>query len=415
MIKLAKITVLGGAGVVGTAAVQLLATQQEVFSEVVIADYNLESAEVIAKEFGPRVTAIAFDANDISSIKAAIKGSDVVLNTVGPYYQYEKPILSTVIELGINYVDVNDDTGATYEALEMDESARQAGITALIGMGSSPGVTNLLASFAANELLHECESIDLFHAHGFEPSEGPGVIGHRFYCMSNPIPVFIDGKEKLIAQKDSAAFEEEVEFINLKGKYRVYPYPHPEPITFPRFLKAKGLKRVTNKGTVLPEKYYELTRAIHGLGFDNKDPVEVKGQKVTPYDFAIAYLIKRRDELISEESDKEPRGCVKIVCKGKTRKGEEQTYVFYLASEGIGKGQGLGMGTGYPAALGAVLIQQGKIKKKGVLPPEACVNVWHFMDLMKNALGIDDQTEEKKSPLIIESIDAAGKVKRMQF
>ena len=412
---MSKITVLGGAGVVGSAAVQLLARQQEVFSEVIIADYNLAAAEMFAKQYGTHVTAIKFDANDIKSIKAAIKGSDVVLNTVGPYYQYEKPILSTVIELGMNYVDVNDDTGATYEALEMDKAAKEAGIAALIGMGSSPGVTNLLAAFAAKDLLYECESIDMYHAHGFEPAEGPGVIGHRFYCMSNPIPIFIDGKAKLVAQKDSAAYEEEVEFINLKGKYRVYPYPHPEPITLPMFLKARGLKRVTNKGTVLPEKYYELTRAIHGLGLNSTDPVEVKGQKVTPYDFAIAYLINQRDKLISQESDQEPRGCVKIVCKGKTRKDKDQSYVFSLVSEGVGKGQGLGMGTGFPAALGAVLIQQGKVKERGVVPPEACVNVYSFLDLMKKALDIDDQVEEKKSPLIIESIDADGIVKRMKI
>ena len=73
------------------------------------------------------------------------------------------------------------------------------------------------------------------------------------------------------------------------------------------------------------------------------------------------------------------------------------------------------MGTGFPAAIGAMLIQQGKIKQRGVLPPEACVNVWHFMDLMKTALDINDQVEEKKSPLIIQSIDADGTVKEMQL
>ncbi len=412
---MSRITVLGGCGVVGSAAVKMLATQTEVFSEVVIADYNVGKARAIAKELGGHVSAIKFDANDIASIKSAIKGSDIILNTVGPYYQYEKPILSTVIEQGINYVDVNDDTGATFEALEMSEAAKQAGITALIGMGSSPGVTNLLASFAATELLTECESIDMYHAHGFEPFEGAGVIGHRFYCLSNPIPVFLDGKAQMIAQEDSSFLEEEVEFINLEGKHKVYPYPHPEPITLPKFLKVKGLKRVTNKGTVLPPEYYDLTRKIHALGLASKDPIEVNGQRVVPYDFAIAYLIKKRNEFISQYQDKTPRGCVKIVCKGKTKKGKMQTYIFSLVSEGAGKGQALGEGTGFPAAFGAILIQLGKITKKGVLPPEACVNVWDFIQLMKNTLKIDDTTESQKSPLIIESIDADGNTSKRYF
>jgi len=412
---MAKITVLGGCGVVGTAAVKMLASQEEVFSEVVIADLNVERAKEMATALGPHVNGIKFDANDVQSIKTAIMGSDIVLNTVGPYYEYEKPILSMVIELGINYVDVMDDTMPTYEALEMSEVAKEAGLTALIGMGSSPGVTNLLASYAASDLLKECESIDMYHAHGYEPIEGGGVIGHRFYCLSHDIPVFLDGEPQLISQKDSILLEEEIEFINLEGKYRVYPYPHPEPITLPKFLKTKGLRRVTNKGTVLPEEYYNLTRAIHACGLYSTDPIEVKGKKIVPYDFAIAYLIQKRDEIISRQVNKEPRGCVKIVCKGKTRKGKEQTYIFSLVSEGVGKGQGLGEGTGFPAAFGAILIQQGKIKGKGVLPPEACVNIWSFMDLMKKTLAIDEQTEEKKSPLIIESIDHEGNLTKTQL
>jgi len=410
---MAKITILGGAGVVGTAAAKMLASQKEIFSEVVIADFNIERAKQMAKDLGSHVSGVKFDANDVKSIKSVIKGSSVVLNTVGPYYHYGIPILSAVIEAGINYADVCDDTQPTYDALKLDQAAKQAGVTALIGMGSSPGVTNLLARYGASELLKECESIDMYHAHGFEPFEGPGVIGHRFYCLSNPIPVFLDGKAQLIAQKDSAPFEEEVDFINLEGKHRVYPYPHPEPITLPLFLKTKGLKRVTNKGTVLPQEYYELTRAIHAAGLNRTDSIQVKGQKVSPYDFAIAYLIQKRDEFISQHPNKEARGCVKIVCKGKTKKGKDQTYIFSLVSEGVGKGQGLGEGTGFPAAFGTILIQQGKIKEKGVLPPEACVNIWEFMGLMKKALAIDDKTEAKKSPLIIQSIDDQNCIKTM--
>ena len=141
----------------------------------------------------------------------------------------------------------------------------------------------------------------------------------------------------------------------------------------------------------------------------------MKGQKVSPYDFAIAYLIQKWDEFISHHQNKEARGCVKIICKGKTKKGKDQTYIFSLVSEGVGKGQGLGERTGFPAAFGTLLIQHGKIKEKGVLPPEACVNIWEFMSLMKKALAVDDKTEAKKSPLIIQSIDEQGTMIKTQF
>ncbi|MHA1820474.1 MAG: saccharopine dehydrogenase family protein [Promethearchaeota archaeon] len=426
-----KITVLGGCGVVGSAASRLLA-KDKTFDEVLIADYNLKKAKEVAEKLqeeikgslekekdapAKKVSAVFVDANDKEEIKKAIKGSDVVLNCVGPFYKYEKNILSAVIEEGISYVDICDDTGATYEALDMDAEAKAKNITALIGMGSSPGVTNLLAAYAANDLLEKCYSIDMYHAHGGEPVEGPGVIGHRFYCLSNPVPIFIDGKEKLLSQEESKDYEEDVDFINL-GTHRVYPYPHPEPITMPRFIKNKELKRVTNKGTVLPDEYYQLTRKVHEIGLSSKEPVDVNGVKVVPYDFAIAYLIREREKILKKTNFGEQKGCVKIVCKGlkkERKKLVERTYIFSLVSEGIGKNEALGEGTGYPAALGCILMQKGLIKEKGVLPPEAAINPMDFLQLMREVFAIDNTKEESRSPVIFQSIDGEGNVKTMRF
>ncbi|MHA1684361.1 MAG: saccharopine dehydrogenase family protein [Promethearchaeota archaeon] len=412
---MARVTILGGCGVVGTAATRTLAKVGD-FDEVVIADIDLNKAQAVAKQIGEKISAIEFNANDSESIKAAIAGSDVVLNCVGPYYKYEKKILSAVIESGINYVDVNDDVGATYDALKLNDEAESKGVTALIGMGSSPGVTNLLATYAFNDLLDECESIDMFHTHGGEPSEGPGVIGHRFYCLTIDVPMFLDGQSLSLTQEESEEHTEVVSFINLPGKHKVYPYPHPEPITLPMYLKGKGLKRVTNKGSVLPEEYYNLTRTIHRTGMGTKEPIMVNGQEVIPHDFAISFLIKRRDEILETTNFGEQRGCVKIVCKGKKKRTKEpRTYVFNLVSEGAGKGQALGEATGIPAAFGVIMMQRGKIKKKGVFPPEACVDPMTFIALMQEVLSLDESKDSKKSPLIFESIDENGNSKRMDF
>ncbi|MHA1521146.1 MAG: saccharopine dehydrogenase family protein [Promethearchaeota archaeon] len=413
-----KVVILGGIGVVGGVVSRFLSTTDD-FDEIVIADINILAAEEMAKGLNEKVSAVQFDAMDKESIRNAVKGADVVVNCTGPYYKFEKIVLSTIIEAGINYVDVCDDTGATYDALELDDLAKKAGVTALLGMGSSPGVTNLLAGYAANDLLDECESIEMFHIHGGEISEGAGVIGHRFYCLSNDIPMFLDGKAVLIKPNESSAHEEDIDFINLPGKYRVYPYPHPEPITLPLFLKGKGLLKVTNKGSVLPEKYYKLTRDVHACGLYSKEPIKLSnGQEVVPHDFATAYLIDQRDKILKEMDFGEAKGCVKIVVKGKKKKTlEKRTYIFSLVSEGVGKGQGLGYGTGMPAALGTILMVRGKVKGTGVLPPEACINFWDFIDLMKNALSIDNKSEDKskKSPLIFQSIDENGNVKKIEF
>ncbi|TFG19586.1 MAG: saccharopine dehydrogenase [Promethearchaeota archaeon] len=405
-----KIVVLGGCGAVGRHSVKTLADSKEV-DKVIIADINLELAKEMAENLGEKVSAVKVDAHDIKSIRNAIQGADVVVNTIGPYYIFEKKILETVIEEVINYVDVCDDTGATYDALALDEKAKEKGVTALIGMGSSPGITNVLAAFAATtkSIMAECESIDLFHIHGGEPVEGVGVIGHRFYCMKQDVPMFIDGKMLNLTQKESEAHTEEIKFINIEGKHKVYPYPHPEPITMPKWIP--GVKRVTNKGTVLPEEYYNLTRTIFGAGMDSRAPITVNGVPVIPHDFATQFLIKRRDEILKETNFGEQRGCVKIVVSGKNERGLDRKYIFYLVSEGAGKGQAMGEGTGIPCALGALLMLKGKIKNgPGVLPPEACVDAMEFLSLMRKIMKVDGNDESKKSPLIIHKIDEKGNI-----
>ncbi|MHA1268459.1 MAG: saccharopine dehydrogenase family protein [Candidatus Helarchaeota archaeon] len=409
---MAKCIVLGGCGAVGNHAVRTLAAVNE-FSEIIIGDIDIEKAKKIITEVGTdNISAIKIDANDPQSIKNAIKDVDVVLNCIGPFYKYVPIILNVVIESGINYVDICDDFDVTNQILSWNDRASNANISALIGMGSSPGVTNVLVKFCADQLLDQIESVDIYHAHGGEPIEGPGVVAHRIHCMLLDIPMFLNGELKYVKyfKEDGIALQEEVEFYKLEGKYRVYPYPHPEQVTIPKYIK--NIKRVTNKGTVLPQEYYDLTRNIVQLGLVSDEPIDVKGIKITPIDFAIAYIINQRDKILKKVNFGEQRGCVKIVVKG-VKKKKLQTYIFQMASSG---GQAMGEGTGIPAAFGAILMNQGKIKEKGIFPPEGGVNPLDFIGQMQKFLKLKKVGDEKEgSPLIIESINAEGEVKRLMF
>lgn len=313
---MAKVTVLGGAGAVGSVAARTLASQ-EIFSEVRIADARLDRAADLAKNIGgPKVRAIGFDARDWASVRSAVAGSDVVLNCVGPFYKTVKTVLAAVLEAGMNYVDVCDDVDVTQEILGWDAKAKAAGITALIGMGSSPGATNLLARFAADQLLDETETIDIFHAHGGEPVEGEGVIGHRFHCMSIDIPMYLDGALKYVKffEQDGVALRQSFDFPVLGKDVLLYPYPHPEQVTLPRYIPCR---RVTNKGTVLPAAYYDLTRDMCRLGLADKSPVSVRGQEILPYDFAVAYILREREKILAQTGFGAQRGCVSVVAAGK--------------------------------------------------------------------------------------------------
>jgi saccharopine dehydrogenase (NAD+, L-lysine-forming) len=401
------VTVLGGCGVVGTVAVKTLVSSGE-FSEIVIGDINLQKANECVSEIGDEcLSSFKVDASDSSAIKEAIKGSDIVLNCCGPFYKLGPVVLNAVIESGINYVDVCDDFDATKLLLDMDGAAKKAGISALTGMGSSPGVANLLVKFCADLMLDEVDSIDILHAHGGEPTEGPAVVAHRIHSMTSPIPVYLDGKFTTVDYfgESGKALEEDIEF-HCVGKFRCYPYPHPETITLPTYIKCK---RVTNLGCVIPPEYYSMIQDIARIGIVSEEPLKVGDQMVVPRDLAIAFIIQQRERILKETNFGEQRGCLKITMKG-IEDGEPKQYDFSMASIG----QSMGEGTGIPAALGAILMHRGKITEKGVLPPEGCVKPIDFLGLMQEHLKLDKMTGGE-SPLIIESIDKDGKVERLEM
>ena len=408
---MASVIVLGGCGAVGSVVVRTL-NSQSLFSSVCIGDMNIERAQALAKTLSPkRVSVIQLDATDPVSIRQAIAGHDLVINCIGPFYQTVKGILQTVIEEKINYVDVCDDVDVTLDILDMDAAAKQAGITAVIGMGSSPGATNILARLAAESLLDETDSVDIYHAHGGEPVEGEGVIGHRFHCMKIDIPMFLDGRLQYVKffEPDGMALRTTFDFPLLGNKIPVYPYPHPEQVTIPKYI---NLKQVTNRGTVLPNEYYELTEELCRLGLDDQTPVSVKGREILPYDFAIAYIIRERERILKQTKFGAQRGCCSVVAKGR-KNGKYEEYRFHMAS----RSEALGEGTGIPAAMGGILLQQGKISQKGVMPPEACVDPNDFIQLISTVMKLDQKKTDDDSfgGVIVQKVDENGQIETMEI
>lgn len=403
---MSKVTVLGGCGAVGSIATETLVSSG-VFSEITVADIDIEKTRKMVKALGGvNLSAVKVDAENPDSIKGVIAGSSVVLNCVGPFYKYGPIILKAVIESKIDYVDVCDDFDATEELLGMDEKAKKADISALIGMGSSPGIANVLVRFCADSLLDQVEAVDIYHAHGGEAVEGAAVVKHRIHSMEADVPMFLDGKFTTVKlfEESGRALEEETEFRDV-GTYNVYAYPHPETITLPKYLK--GVKRVTNLGLVLPPAYAELIKGMVRLGITGEEPVEVQGHKVVPLEFAVAFILSQRDRLTREAGLDQPMGCLKIVVKG-YKNGDKSTYVFSMSS----RGQGMGEGTGVPAALGAILMVMGKINVKGVCPPEGCVNPMDVVELAQTKVSIGDK---KGFPIVIEHTDKNGKVEKLDL
>jgi len=104
-----NVIALGGAGAMGRLAVRTLAACETV-SGLTIADYDLEAAIALSGELGEKCAAIKIDANNHNEMVDAIRGNDVALGTIGPFYKYETKMARACIEAGVNYVLTYSDT-----------------------------------------------------------------------------------------------------------------------------------------------------------------------------------------------------------------------------------------------------------------------------------------------------------------
>jgi saccharopine dehydrogenase (NAD+, L-lysine-forming) len=137
----------------------------------------------------------------------------------------------------------------------------------------------------------------------------------------------------------------------------------------------------------------------------------VGGKQVVPYDFAIAYIIRERDRILKRTKFGTQRGAMAVVVKGK-KDGRREEYRVHMASEGAA----LGEGTGIPAAMGVILMDQGKITAKGVLPPEGCVDPNDFIRLRETMKPVKQKGRKKAvEVLYAERIDARGKVTKINL
>ncbi len=383
---MSRIVVLGGCGGIGSVAVRALAVADGV-DEIVVADQPAVDPEGAARGFERTgITGAPVDAASAESLARVMAGADVVVNCIGPFYRFGPPVLQAAIDAGVDYVDVCDDLDPTRTMLAMDDAAKSAGVTALIGMGNSPGIANVIARLCADQLLDQVESVDIMHVHGGEPEEGAAVIKHRIHAMDNPVPLFVDGEFIEVRQLDAdgQAFVREFDFRDV-GRLPAHPYPHPETITLPQHIP--GLRRATNLGVIFPLSYFRRTQELVRAGACSQEPLVVDGQDVVPLEFSVALLQRERAGLLEAAGVTGPGGCLAVDVSGR-KDGQTHRYTFQLSSQEAGAGEG----TGIPAAVGALLMLGSGVAGPGVVPPEAGVDPVAFLPLafdVMHRLGVE--------------------------
>ncbi|NLF15168.1 MAG: hypothetical protein GX597_25540, partial [Anaerolineaceae bacterium] len=138
-----RIAVLGGAGMMGCIAVQDLACSPGV-DEVIIADLSEERGRQVADYLdSPRVSLARVDVRDHEALVRLLRGVDACLNATVYYTNLE--IMGACLEAGTHYTDLGGLFHTTLKQLQLGDHFRDAGLSAVLGMGSAPGVPNVQA------------------------------------------------------------------------------------------------------------------------------------------------------------------------------------------------------------------------------------------------------------------------------
>jgi lysine 6-dehydrogenase len=354
--------IIGGVGNMGQGVARDLIKQEQV-THIVLADLYPDPARLSPKlrESG-KTTLIKMDVNDHATMVKAFKEVDVVINTAGPFYKTAVPVAKAAVAAKVNYIDICDDYEGT-EILfnsEIDQMAKEAGITVLTGMGSDPGTNNVLVKWYADRL-DTVEEIYLYWVVSIAELQG-AAWDHSLHMTLGKVPQYIGGK---LVQVEGGTDVVAEQFLEPLGVCHVRYVGHPQPLTLPKYIK--GVQKVIIKGALIPLWVDELIQEQKATGLLGTEPIDVKGTTITPYDMALKLWAK-----IPEGRDNGPQSSgLKVIVKG-TRGGNKVIYT----ADMVGR---MAPGTGLPASIASLMMAAGDVTVKGVVAPEGCIDPNKFL------------------------------------
>ncbi len=290
---------LVGAGGVGTAFARIAARRP--FAELIVADYDLARAEhAAAARDGYR--AVQLDARDEAATAALLTETacDVLMNATDP--RFVMPLFRAALRAGAGYLDMamslsHPNAEQPYrrtgiklgdDQFALDAEWQQAGQLALVGIGVEPGLSDVFARYAADELFADIDQLGVRDGANLE------VAGHDFAptfsiwttieeCLNPPV---IWEKERGWFTTPPFSEPEVFTFPAGIGPVECVNVEHEEVLLMPRWVQAQ---RVTFKYG-LGAEFIGVLETLHKLGLDRTDPVRVAGASVSPRDVVAACL-----------------------------------------------------------------------------------------------------------------------------
>ncbi|WP_425844679.1 saccharopine dehydrogenase family protein [Agrococcus sp. TSP3-2-1] len=303
-----RILLIGAGGVGGAFAA--IAARRDFFEALVIADYDASRAERAAAA-DARFTAAQVDASDPESVAALCREHRIthVMNAVDP--RFVMPIFDGALAAGADYLDMAMSLSKRHpedpyrkvglklgdEQFAKSGEWEAAGRLALVGIGVEPGLSNVLARYAADELFDHIDELGtrdganlaVHDEHGNEIFAPSFSIWTTIEECLNPPVIWERSRQEVDGgwyTTEPFSEPEVFDFPEGIGPVECVNVEHEEVLMMPRWLEAD---RVTFKYG-LGEEFIGVLRTLNTLGLDRTDKVKVGGVEVSPRDVVAAVL-----------------------------------------------------------------------------------------------------------------------------
>lgn len=371
--------VLGAAGAMGRAAVYRLARDGR---PVLALDTDLSAVRRIVRRYGGgRARAEAADACDRERLARQLAPVGAVVNCAP--YPLNLDVMRAALDARCHYVDLGGLFHMTRRQLKLDAEFRRARLLAVLGMGSAPGITNLMAVAAvrglASQGMRQVRSILIYNGGADHTRyEAPMSFGFAPATVIDeivqPAVVFAGGRFRSVPPLTLAqdhAFPE--------GAQHCHATLHSEVATLPRAFRDRGLRECAFFLAHDPVQLERL-RLLIGLGLTETMPGP---RGVAPRDV----LLDAFRRLPTPPDFIDDRDYLAVVVSGEeaTRSGARfLTGVVRMTATPQRRPplSAVARDTGFPPAIVAGMILDGRIRERGVRAPEECVPVRPFFDAL---------------------------------
>ncbi len=393
-----KTLVLGASGQIGAHTVQDLVEFYR--ADVIASSRKLANVKKAMTDLGlaKRVKVMELDAGNTENVAkiAQAERVDTVVNCA--WYQTNLSVMEACLRAGAHYTDLGGLFDFTLKQLQLHEKWKNAGIKATIGLGSTPGLTNIAAAAGAAKL-DKVDTINIYCSWGNTlPTKEAGWPGYSIRTVMDEFtqePVmWLNGKhvrQPILSGETTVTMQDPI------GKITAYYVKHSEPATIGKYV-GKGCRNVTFR-IGFPSTDFSTFKTLKNLGFADTAPITVADARVSPLDYLTAMY---QNAISKSRGERPPRteyeyDAFRIDVFGHHKESPTTVTYHIITWNDPKRGISSARDTAVPPSVVSEWQATGKIKEAGVFPAEAVVDPTpFFLEVGKRKIRVEEHSAETR-------------------